>query len=143
MGIKKSVFLSNSTEQWIADTTIKNEKNPLWSESINVTFAQFRLLLKNSLPELTNDEWMMIINIYKECYMPGHALPARIASDIMIFFGAVDVNTLSDDCRDIVIKLNTMSQAEQLAILYVVQIYWANKWTEDFNETLRFIKLIF
>jgi len=143
MGIKKSVFLSNGTEQWIADTTIKNEKNPLWSESTNVTFAQFKWLLKNSLPELDNGDWNIIINTYKGCYMPGHVLPARIASDIMIFFGAVDVNTLSDDCRDIVIKLNTMSQAEQLAILYVVQIYWANKWTEDFNETLRFIKLIF
>ena len=141
--VKKSVFLSGYTAEWINSTTQKDHEShdgPKWSESINATFEQFRHLLKTSLPELTVDEWTYILNVYAGCYFPAHSVPARIASDMMDNVGAISLDALSDDYGALVRKAHAMSQVEQLAILYFVQIFWSATWSGDWGEIVSQIK---
>lgn len=136
MAIKKSVFLSDYSVEWIELTTKKTLNNkeldgPKWSESINAAFEQLRFLLRSSLPSLSMDEWQAILNVYTGCYFPAHGVPARIASDMMDNIGAVDITIVEERAPDyaaLVRKTHAMSQLEQLAILYFVQIFWSNDW---------------
>jgi hypothetical protein len=145
MSIKKSVFLSDNTAQWVTTTTgdIQAGENPRWSESINATFDQFRYLIANSLPELNAYEWQIILNVYAGCYMPAHALPARIASDIMDDMGEISIDTVEKVLPEkaaLIRKVHGMNQLEQLSILYFNQIFWLNKWECEFDEIVAQIK---
>ena len=139
MATKKSVFLTTHTAFWIESSTKKAnfEESPKWSESINTTFEQFRFLLRGALPELSMDEWTIILNVYSGCYFPAHRTPARIASDMMDNLGEISLENLEKNQPDyatLVKKIYKLSQLEQLAILYFVQIFWLNKWTEDWDD---------
>jgi hypothetical protein len=145
MATKKSVFLSDRTTQWITATTgdIQAGENPRWSESINATFDQFSTLIANALPELSPDEWQIILNTYAGCYLPAHSLPARIASDIMDDMGAIDITSvekLYPDTALLIRKVHGMSQLEQLSILYFNQVFWLNKWDCEWPDVVEQIK---
>lgn len=136
MATKKSVFLADFTVNWINDTTTKKLNGeeldgPKWSESINATFEQFRFLLRDALPDLDQNEWQTILNVYAGCYFPAHGVPARIASDMMDNLGECDLAAVEKTMPDyaaLVRKVHAMNQVEQLAILYFVQIFWSNDW---------------
>lgn len=145
MANKKSVFLSDYTSQWIETTTSKplHGEGPKWSESINATFEQFRFLLRGSLPELSMDEWTIILNVYAGCYFPAHGVPARIASDMMDNLGEISLDNLrksQPDYAELVEKVYALSQTEQLAILYFVQLFWSNNWVGEWSEIVKQIK---
>lgn len=145
MATKKSVFLSTRTVEWIEGTTKKAnfDEAPKWSESINATFEQFRFLLKNALPEFSTAEWEIILNVYAGCYFPAHGVPARIASDMMDNLGEVDLEKLTEfhpEYASLVRKTHAMTQVEQLAVLYFVQIFWSNNWTSEWDEVVKTIK---
>jgi hypothetical protein len=146
MAIKKSVFLSDYTGHWITTTTVKKSNGeeidgPKWSESINATFEQFRFLLRQSLPDLSMEEWQTLLNVYAGSYFPAHGVPARIASDMMDNIGAVDINKVDKTYADLVRKIYDFNQTEQLAILYFIQIFWANDWPmKEWNEIVKEIK---
>lgn len=131
MAIKKSVFLSDRTGEWISTTTCKSGK---WSESINATTDQFRYLLRVSVPELSIEEWTSIFNIYNGCHMPAHSIPARVASDMMDDIGAIDLENVDKDYAALVRKVYAMTQAEQMAITYVAQIFWSSEWKLDKDD---------
>lgn len=146
MATKKSVFLSDLTVNWIISTTQKDyaaHDGPKWSEAINATFEQFRYLLKTSLPELTINEWTVILNVYAGCYFPAHGVPARIASDMMDNVGAISIDELAEDYAALVKKVHDMSQVEQLAILYFVQIFWSQSWSGDWDDIASQVKACF
>jgi hypothetical protein len=142
MSSKKSVFLSTRTVEWIESTTKKDshDQGPKWSEALNATVDQFRFLLKSELPDLTMDEWTVILNVYTGCYFPAHSVPARIASDMMDNVGAVDLAELSPDYAEMVKKIHALTQIQQLAILYFVQIFWSSDWKGDWEEIVTTIK---
>lgn len=124
MSIKKSLYLSDLTENWITATS-GGDEDPAWSASVNATFEQFRYLLGQALPNLSRKEWTALLNIYAGWRAPCYSLPIRIASDIMDDAGTVDISRLPDDTRALVHKMHGLSQLEQLAVLYFVQIFWS------------------
>jgi len=142
MSTKKAVFLSDRAAEWIQATTKKDhpaQDGPKWSESINATFEQLRFLLKSSLPELTIDEWQIILNVYAGTYFPAHGIPCRIASDMMDNIGEISLDNVNEEYAKLVRKLYAMSQLEQLAILYFVQIFWSGKWSGEWDEIVKHI----
>lgn len=152
MATKKSVFLSDQTVGWIESTTKKtlNDQEldgPKWSEAINATFEQFRHLLRGAFPDLSMDEWQMILNVYAGCYFPSHGVPARIASDMMDNLGEIDIAQVEQTMPDyaaLVRKMAAIPQLQQLAILYFVQIFWSNDWKmKEWPEIVAEIKLRF
>jgi len=142
MATKKSVFLSDRTAEWIKDATNKSEfdQSVKWSESINATFDQFRFLLQSSMPDLSMEEWTIILNVYAGSYFPAHGIPARIALDMMDHVGKIDIDNLASDYADLIRKVYAMSQLEQISILYFVQIFWGNKWTGEWCDIVSKIK---
>lgn len=143
MSTKKSVFLSTPTVDWIESTTINGDSNPKWSESINATFSQFRYLIAGALPELTMDEWQIILNVYAGSYLPAHGFPPRIAGDIMDDVGAISIDSVENlmpKKAELIRKVHAMSQLEQLAVLYFAQIFWLNKWDSEWPEIVEAIK---
>jgi len=146
MATKKSVFLADLTVAWIETTTQKDHAahdGPKWSEAINATFEQFRFLMRESLPDLSQDEWTIILNVYAGCYFPAHGVPARIASDMMDNVGAVSVEDLTPDYAALVRKVHALSQPQQLAVLYFVQIFWSANWTGDWPDIVAAINARF
>jgi len=146
MATKKSVFLGDVTVNWINITTIDTnaEDGPKWSEGINATFEQFRYLIKTSLPELSQEEWQIILNTYAGSYFPAHGVPARIASDIMDDLGVISIDALDPELADLVKKMHGLSQPEQLAVLYFVQIFWSGNVPagETWGDTVSAIKAV-
>lgn len=125
MSVKKSVFLTDLTAQWIEATTAGSPDSPAWSSAINATVEQLRYLLGQSLPDLTQEEWSALLNVYTGCHMPGHGLPARIASDIMDDAGALELSELTEERQTLVRKMHALNQTEQLAVLYFIQLFWS------------------
>lgn len=141
MSVKKSVFLSDQTARWVGATTTQHSdgvSGPRWSESINATCEHFRHVLCSAMPELTQDEWQILLNIYAGSYSPAHDAPARIASDMMDNVGAISIDKLDDaEYKALVIKMHKTSQVEQLAVLYFIQIFWSGDWQGYHWETIR------
>jgi len=143
MSNKKMVYLSDRTCAWITDTTAKPDfdQKPRWSEAVNETVEQFRYLLRESLPNLSMDEWTILLNIYARCPYPAHGIPPRIASDMMDSMGAALIEDVKNpDYAALVRKTHGMSQIEQLAILYFIQMFLASKWNCEWGEIVEAIK---
>jgi hypothetical protein len=121
MALRKSVYLSTATAEWVNSTTEKDETGqPKWSEALNASVASLRHILKSSLPIFTASEWNDLIEAYPDPDLRG---PIRIAVDLMDKFGAVDVTDLTCYAQNLVRRTRMMSQAEQMAILYAIKIY--------------------
>lgn len=143
MAEKKSVFLSNETAQWIRSTT---GESPKWSESINATFAQFRALLKASIPILTKKEWGILVDVFEDIDQPayyGHQLGISkvIAAKMLSHAGAISIDSLpDDDFKALLIKAHKLTELEQLAVLYCIQMLPKSHYTAFNNAALLEIK---
>ena len=143
MSYRTVIYLSGRTCAWITDTTAKPDfgEKARWSVAVNATVDQFRYLIRNSLPDLSRDEWTIILNVYAGCYFPAHAIPARIASDMLDNVGVDSIEDITnEDYKALAIKVYGMTQIEQFAILYFVQIFFANKWNMEWDDIVAAIK---
>jgi len=136
MGIKKSVFLSDQSEQIIRSMS-RDDKHPQWSEIINQTLSAADWIFKQSLPNFTPAEWQVILNAYSGTCASLQCQPYRVASDLMDDLGLLEVDQHPN--VDLVRRIHGMSQAEQFAILTFVQIFRSNNWNEDLPEIIRTI----
>ena len=121
MSAKKSIFLSTGSVEFIQLTTQKN--GPKWSEAINSTIRQIRYLIKYSIPELTVEEWETLIDVYKTEEFPAYGLRPWIARDIMSRYGILSTELLEPKQATLVKKMDGLDDVQQLAVLYVIQIY--------------------
>ena len=138
MSAKKSIFLSTGSVEFIQLTTQKD--GPKWSEAINSTIRQIRYLIKYSIPELTIGEWKTLINVYKTEEFPAYGLKPWIARDIMYKAGALSVEQLTTEDSALVKKMDALTDVQQLAVLYVIQIYKNSEFlaiTEDIIHDIK------
>ena len=143
MSNRKVFYISERTADWITSTTAKLDfgEKARWSVAVNATVDQFRYLLRESLPDLDIEEWTIILNVYAGCYFPAHGIPARIASDMLDNVGVDSIEDITnEDYKALAIKVYGMTQIEQFAILYFVQIFFANKWNMEWDDIVAAIK---
>jgi hypothetical protein len=125
MSLKKSVMISDSAVAAIQARS-RSDVGIGWSQSINKAITDLKTLCRVMLPELTENEWVMILNVHNGSFLEGQTFfPLRLASDVMDCCGVVDIGDLDEPHQALVRKLHAMSQAEQYAILDMVQKYWA------------------
>ncbi|QLD33148.1 hypothetical protein [Mannheimia varigena] len=122
---KKSVHLTTTTEQYIADRTPQGE-TPNYSAHTNAAFALLLHIAKNEKPQLENSEWTEIYNVYAGSDLTKIALPLNIAADILEHYGATVPKQLNDDVANLVNKLVDMTQSQQFAIIDAVRLFWAS-----------------
>ena len=136
---KRSIYVQPATKDFITATTSAGDDGPKWSNGINTAIEQYRWLLAKSLPDLSTQDWERILSTYAGSYMPAHRLPARIASDMMDDMGEISLDAVEKSLpekADLIKKVYAMTQIEQMAILYFVQIFWLNDWShcQDFEQ---------
>lgn len=144
MSKKTGVSFSDATYS-VIENMIKDGSKISFASQVNEVINRYRWICKASLPDLSESEWEAILNCYAGCFMQEQYPPYRIASDLMDDRGAIDLAALADSDPEyaaLVRKVHAMSQAEQLAILDLVQRFWAGKWDhmENFGAILEELK---
>ena len=125
MSLKKSVMISDSAVAAIQARS-RGDIGIGWSQSINKAITDLKTLCRVMLPDLTENEWVMVLNVHNGSFLEDQTFfPLRLASDVMDCYGVVDIGELDEPHQALVRKLHTMSQAEQYAILDMVQKYWS------------------
>jgi hypothetical protein len=144
---KKSIFLSEESERWIVVTTQPYEsyqssdvKSVKWTESINASILNLKSILASALPDFTNEEWSIIFSIIKR------KTKLREAVENQINFLAFKKYDISEDIKDfsfllnskqeceranlLAQKIHSMTKVEQLSILYFLQVFLLDEWTD-------------
>lgn len=121
---RKSIHLNKQTEQFIKDRT-KQADSPNFSANVNAAFEIIEHLAKSEKPELSNEEWAQMYNVYTGSDMTRRPLPLNLAKDLLDYYGVMPEH-LPSDCIELFEKLTDMTQAEQYAVLDGVRIFWAS-----------------
>ncbi len=136
-------MLSDNSVGFIRAREKDSEEGVKWSRAINESFNILRYLLSQELPNLTQDEWLIILDAHNGVITDFH-FPIRLASDIMDHYGVISVDDLADEIKAVVLKVYKMSQAQQCAILDMVKKYWSYDWSsvkfKNLNEQIEKIK---
>lgn len=138
--MKKSVYLSSDTCDWIAATT--GENHPEWSSSINATYAEFRHLLRDALPDLTQAEWALLLDA-QNGNLSRFRLPIRLSNQLMDNVGALALDDVTAEYGALVRKCHAMNQTEQLAATYFCHLFWSSRWACDWEDVVAAIKAKF
>lgn len=146
MSHKKNVYFSDESHQIVKNRHSDRESGFVsFSAVTNEITQRYQWIMTAALPELSNDEWTAILNVYAGCIMSKRPTQPRIASDMMDNVGAEDFELLernNPDYAALVKKIHELSLVEQLAVYDFVQQYWAGDWNaaEDFNHIADAIK---
>ena len=141
---KRSVNLTDETvrfiEQYSRDIGAEDMK---WSAAINYAISQLvgnhdsnvinaqkakelDAMMRMSLPDLTEADWQEILNIQNGAFI--ELRPSfRLASDMLDYYGAVSVESLSPEQADLAKRLHAMPQIQQAAILWVCRNFWSRQ----------------
>lgn len=127
-GFKSTTYFNAHSAGIIQARTSQGEKANV-SGTTNELLRRYDWLIRASLPELTDNEWQTLCNVYAGCWLGEFVPPARIASDMMDDVGAVALEGLEPDYAALVRKAHGWTQAEQLAVLDFIQRFWCADWS--------------
>lgn len=119
---KKSVHLTKETENYLAERTQQGE-TPNYSAFINNAFSVLSEIAKEC-PEINENEWIELYNVYTGSDLTRLALPLNLAADLLTHYGATVPN--QTPYPELVNKLATLRQAEQFALIDKVRVFLAN-----------------
>ncbi|WP_298150642.1 hypothetical protein [Flavobacterium sp.] len=127
--LKKSVMLSDQTQNYIAARQRSDAGDYSWSQGVNGAVSALQFILANSLPDFTEKEWLAILscfngNMYDDTRVESFlSLSSRMMDDV----GAIDINELEASYREVVIKVHKLTVVEQYAVSDMCRKFWANK----------------
>ena len=129
---------------------MENEFNGQWSFAVNRQFdlaaaraAKLRWLAEQLLPDLSDQEWQLVLNAYAgtardELEPQGRY---RIASDVMDDHGIEILDGCEPEFQAAIRKLAGLSQAQQFAVAQFINWFWSESRTggtlEEFLEQFR------
>lgn len=129
--IKKSVMLSEQTQQYIQARHRRDDAQDdfSWSQGVNGAVSALRFVLANSLPDLTEKEWLAVLNVFNGTMYDDQRIQSflSLASRMMDDVGALDINQLDPEYKAIVLKMHSLSVVEQYAVSDMCRKFWANK----------------
>ena len=143
MPIKKSIMVSDTTLKFIQDR--HKDDNFSWTEAINAPIHDLNTLIKLHLPELSENDWLTIIDAYSGFLFQPMMFPLRIASDIMDHYGVVDISKLDSKLQETIKRVHGLSQIEQYAVLDMVRWFWNHSeqfWQQPQNDSNSLIEVI-
>jgi len=125
MNQEYSLSLTDKTEKILKENplALANKKN--WSDIINRAIVIDDHVSKNSLPQLTNNEWGQMLGSFLENYINFQLPPYNLADDLLNGVGIYNENAHPNP--SLIHRLSKMSQAEQYAILVFIEKY---RWTD-------------
>jgi hypothetical protein len=123
--IKPSVSLSDWSQAVLSRYGTRTETGPGLSPVINSVLERYDWLMRQSLPELSNQQWQTLLNVYSGSEMTSYNPPYRVASDILDCFGVLELSELDQPVADLARMCHGMTQAQQCAILDACQRFWS------------------
>lgn len=131
MSLKKSVMLSDETLAFIsARTRDTGDTDIKWSQAVNGAFSELSRLYGQLLPDLSQQEWTLILNAYNGHFFDQNSHRISIASCIMDDLGEVSFEDLDDETAAAVRRIHGLSQPEQAAVLDMVKKFWGGSATK-------------
>lgn len=122
---RKSIHLTEQSEQYVVDRTLQSE-TPNYSGNINTAFSVLAYLAQSEKPELTQDDWVELYNVYTGSDLTRIALPLNLARDLLDHYGATLPKDLPENCRPLLDLLGELTQAQQFAVIDAVRVFWAS-----------------
>ena len=121
----KKIYMTDQTLRFISVRTKCQDESPSWSAAVNSGFTALEFFYRDNMPELTFNEWLMILNAYCGTAMDHLHLPVNMASDIMDDLGADSLDQLDETYQLIIKHIASLTQGQQLAALDLVQRFWS------------------
>ncbi|WP_296053453.1 hypothetical protein [uncultured Alteromonas sp.] len=118
---KTTVYFSADSMVKLADRSPEHEKINM-SGLLNELINRYAWLTAVSLPELTNDQWSVLIDALAGVDFSDQRPPADVAALLL------NQSAQSDELNKIVVLASEWSQAEQYAVIDFLQQYFARKW---------------
>lgn len=122
---KKCVYLTDRSLEFISLICGRKTRN---SEIINASIEHFRIILSTNLPVLTEQEWKRLLDLYRGTLQPTQFWPPRIVSDYLDDRGIELDAPIAPEHAHFIDRINELNDLEQLAILYVIEIFWSRHW---------------
>lgn len=121
---KAGLYMNAWSSQVLHNYTQGGRDNGSLSEHINAMIERYDWIMRYSLPDMTAEQWQMLLNVYAGSEMTSYHPPYRIASDIMDCYGVLELSELDASLAETVRQIHAMSQAQQCAILDACQRFW-------------------
>lgn len=115
--MRRSIHFSDFSERYIA-----GRKQTSLSGQVNNAFEILEFLAIENLPDLSEEEFAEVCNVYVGGEFGKIAMPLRIASDMLDYYGA----TVPSQCENpqLVEKLAALPQVAQFALIDKVRQFW-------------------
>lgn len=121
----KKIHLAAVAEDYINRRTHHSEP-PLLARHVAAAFEQLNHISATSRPELSDDDWREIYNIYAGSDLTVLRLPLNLAADLLDHYGATDQNRLPKNCTALFNTLAALPQAQQFAVIDAARLFWAS-----------------
>ncbi|MFV0576102.1 MAG: hypothetical protein ACK5NC_11915 [Vibrio sp.] len=126
--IKKSVRLVDETIKLCHELTVSGDVN--WSGAINTMAEQYKILINESLPELTGNQKHAFYCVFNG-YIPHPSIEQEIQS---LYWHLSEGYQYDEQVRDLlgaeeeaISFINTVkgwSKSQKLAVIYMARAYW-------------------
>ena len=102
------------------------QPKPAYSALVNNAFYQLNFLGQAEKPELSDEEWAELYNVYAGSDLTKIAMPLNLGLDLLTHYGAATADQLNDVASELLPKLAKMTQAQQFAAIDAVRVFWAS-----------------
>jgi len=131
----------NNTLKNAVSNTVSNVDNNSSTEIDQEIKNSLALILKDELPELSSNEWRIILDTYRGV---NNDLDKKhyVVSDICMDKNITRINRINDShepgLKELLNKIIKMSQAQQTSIIYFNNKFWSGKWDdcETYDEII-------
>lgn len=120
---QKSIHYSDASAAYLAARSPEGGIN--WSGATNNAFALLAYIAEGEKPDLSDDEWTEIKNVYAGSDMSRVAVPINLAADLLDHYGATLPSDLAEGPRQLVEKLHRMTPGQRFAVIDAVRVFWA------------------
>ena len=127
---KTSVSFSERSQQVLDSYGTRTDGGPALSSLVNEIMSRYDWIIRSSLPELTDAEWRIILDIYADNQL-DYNKPFRVGSDIMDHYGwsLAEVARSEEPAAQLAMKLSELGQAAQAAIVDAVgRFFFRGAW---------------
>ncbi|MDN0082394.1 hypothetical protein QU487_06455 [Crenobacter sp. SG2305] len=126
MSIKKSVMLADHFIAYAKarGLTRGEDGDVLWSQAVNGAVSSLTRLYDLLLPDLTEQDWHLILNAFNGHFFTDMDLHVSIASCIMDDLGVLELSEVDPKVAESVRKIAKLTVPEQAAVLDMARKFW-------------------
>lgn len=141
--IKKSVMLSEQTQNYISSRQRSEDGDYSWSQGVNGAVHALTWMLDQALPELTQYEWECVLNTFNGTMFDDMRMQSflSLSSRMMDERGALSLEDVEPEYAAVIRRVHQLSLIEQYAVADTARKFWAKSFGK-IEEGMTLIDLI-